>query len=48
MLLVGIMWTLRSWTRKAMEHFKQSLMGHPTSNMEDNGVDYEISKEKNK
>ena len=38
MLLVGQMWTMGLWIRKAAECFKQSLMEHISRSKEDSAV----------
>ena len=38
-LLVGLVWALGVWVRKAVPHFKQVLTGHPTGSMEDSGAE---------
>ena len=56
MCLLGEIWTLVLWVRKAVECFKHCLMGHTSRSMEDNGAEndlncggmvQEISEEKN-
>jgi hypothetical protein len=43
MLLVGIQKTLGLWTRKAVGHFKQGLMGHTSRSMEDSDVEEHLN-----
>ena len=42
-LLVGLVWALGVWVRKAVPHFKQVLTGCPTRNMEDSGAERDLT-----
>lgn len=42
MLLVDRIYTLGLWIRKVVDHFKQGLIGHPSSIMEDSGTESNI------
>lgn len=40
MLLFAVIWkTLGCWVSKAIEHFKQDLLGHPSSRTDDSGAE---------
>ena len=42
MFLFGVIWTLGVRIRKALEYFKNCLMGHPSRSMEDSGAECEL------
>lgn len=43
MLLAGIGWALGVWVSKAVQHFKQGLVGHPIRSMEGNDAEGDLN-----